>query len=251
MSGAALVTGGARRIGAAIVRALAEAGYAVAIHCHRSREEAEALAAEIGRGGGRAAVVVADLVALAEVRRVVPAAAAALGPLSLLVNNASTFETDAVGRLDAAAFDRHIGVNLRAPVFLAEAFAAQAPASCDASIVNVTDQRVFKPTPLMFSYAVSKSALHAATAMMAQAMAPTVRVNAVAPGPVLPSPRQREDDFRRQAAAVPLGRGASPDEIAQAVLYLARARSVTGATIAVDGGQHLAWQTRDVWGIEE
>jgi NAD(P)-dependent dehydrogenase (short-subunit alcohol dehydrogenase family) len=240
----ALVTGGAQRIGRAIALALAKENFAVLVHAHRSRDEAEALCGEIVAAGGRAAVVVADLSDADQVSRLVPAASA-FGPLTLLVNNASEFERDEVGALDRARFDRTMAVNLRAPLFLSEAFAAQAPAGVDAAIVNILDQRVFKPTPLFVSYTLSKGALFTATTTLAQALAPKVRVNAVAPGPVLPSPRQTVADFARQAATLPLGRGPSPEEIAGAVLYLARAASVTGQTIAVDGGQHLAWRTPD------
>jgi len=240
----ALVTGGARRIGRAIALALARAGYRVVVHANRSREAARALAAEIAAQGGFAAVALADLARHEDVQRLVPAAAELAGqPLTLLVNNASAFEPDEIGALDPARFDDTLAVNLRAPLFLAEAFARQAPQG--AAIVNLLDQRVFKPTPRFVSYALSKAALHAATATLAQALAPRLRVNAVAPGPVLPSPRQTDADFARQAAALPLGRGPAPEEIAEAVLYLARAHSVTGQTIAVDGGQHLAWRTPD------
>lgn len=248
---AALVTGGAQRIGRAIVRALVRDGYAVAIHARGSAGEADALCAEIAAAGGVAQAVVADLADHDAVLRLVPAAVAAVGPLTLLVNNASTFERDEIGRLDRALFDLHMAVNLRAPVFLAEAFAGQVPAGADPSVVNIVDQRVYKPTPRFLSYGLSKSALHTATTTLAQALAPAVRVNAVAPGPTLPSPRQDREAFARQAAAVPLGRGPSPDEIADAVLFLARAKSVTGETIAVDGGQRLAWQTPDAIGVEE
>ncbi|MGE0563137.1 MAG: SDR family oxidoreductase [Pseudolabrys sp.] len=241
---AALVTGGAQRIGRAIVLALAKAGFAVLVHAHRSRADAEALCGEITDSGGRAAAVVADLADADQVARLVPAAAA-FGPLTLLVNNASEFERDELGALDRARFDRTMAVNLRAPLFLAEAFAAQAPDGANASIVNILDQRVFKPTPLFVSYTLSKGALFTATTTLAQALAPKVRVNAVAPGPVLPSPRQSAQDFARQAEALPLGKGPTPDDIAAAVLYLAQAPSVTGETIAVDGGQHLAWRTPD------
>ena len=141
-------------------------------------------------------------------------------------------------------------VNVTAPIFLAQAFAAQAPANADASIVNIVDQRVLKPTPRFFSYTLSKFALHSATVTLAQALAPKLRVNAVAPGPTLPSPRQTAEQFARQAAAVPLERGPTPEDIAAAVLYLAQARSVTGTTIAVDGGQHLARRTSDSEGTE-
>jgi NAD(P)-dependent dehydrogenase (short-subunit alcohol dehydrogenase family) len=242
---AALVTGAARRIGRAIALALNQAGYAVAIHAQSSAREAEALRAEIARAGGRAAVVQADLADQAQVAGLVASASGALGPLTLLVNNAATFEPDALGALDAARFDRQFAVNLRAPLFLSESFAAQAPPQANASIVNILDQRVFKPTPHFVSYTLTKSALHAATRMLAQALAPNVRVNAVAPGPTVASARQTAEDFARQAAAVPLGRGPGADEIAAAVVYLGGARSVTGVTLAVDGGQHLAWQTPD------
>jgi NAD(P)-dependent dehydrogenase (short-subunit alcohol dehydrogenase family) len=242
---AALVTGAARRIGRAIAFALHEAGYAVAIHARHSLGDAEALRDEIARANGRAAVVKADLADHAAVAGLVAAANAEVGPLTLLVNNASSFEKDEIGALDVARFDRQLAVNLRAPIFLSEAFAAQARAGVDASIVNILDQRVFKPTPHFVSYTLAKSALHAATRMLAQALASKIRVNAVAPGPTVQSVRQQAEDFARQAAAVPLGRGPGMDEIAAAVIYLAGARSVTGVTLAVDGGQHLAWQTPD------
>jgi NAD(P)-dependent dehydrogenase (short-subunit alcohol dehydrogenase family) len=240
--GAALITGAGRRIGRAITLALARAGYAVVLNSHSSRVEAEKLAAEIVAAGGRAVVVLADLADREAVSGLI-AAANAFGPLTLLVNNASEFESDEIGNLDRAKFERAMAVNLTAPLFLSQAFAAQAPAG--ASIVNIVDQRVLKPTPLFFSYALSKAALHDATTMLAQALAPKVRVNAVAPGPTLPSPRQSQEQFASQAATVPLGRGPGPDDIAAAVLYLANAQSVTGVTIAVDGGQHLAWRTPD------
>ena len=239
---AALITGAARRIGAAIARALAREGYALVLHANRSRGEAEALAAEIEGAGGRARVVLADLADPAAVDRLI-AAAAAFGPLSLLVNNAGEFEPDAIETLSRKSFERAMAVNLAAPLFLAKGFAAQAGEG--AAIVNVLDQRVFKPTPLFFSYSLAKSALHTATTTLAQALAPRVRVNAVAPGPTLPSPRQSAAEFARQAAALPLARGPSPDDIAAAVVYLAQAPAVTGVTIAVDGGQHLAWRTAD------
>jgi NAD(P)-dependent dehydrogenase (short-subunit alcohol dehydrogenase family) len=242
--GAALVTGAARRIGRAIALALSEQGYAVVLHANHSREEADALAESIRRGGGKAAVVLGDLGNADAVGDIVPAAAAEFGTLTLLVNNASLFDEDDVATMKRAAFERTLAVNLTAPLFLAQAFAAQARRDALSSIVNIVDQRVLRPTPKFFSYAMSKSALHAATTTLAQALAP-LRVNAVAPGPTLPSPRQNEAQFAEQAALMPLGRGPAPEEIAAAVVFLASARSVSGVTIAVDGGQHLAWQTPD------
>ena len=250
-SKAALVTGGAKRVGRAITQALAKAGYAVAVHANTSLDEAEAMCAEIRSQGGRAAPVQGDLSDHAQVVKLVPAAAAAIGPLTLLVNNASIFEADGIGTLDPALFDRHMAVHLRAPLFLAEAFAAQAPDNANASIINIVDQRVLKPTPLFVSYALSKNGLYTATTMLAQALAPKLRVNAVAPGPTLPSKRQSQAEFDRQSAKLPLGHGTTPEEVAQTVLFLAGATSITGQTIAVDGGQHVAWQTPDVAGIEE
>lgn len=237
----ALVTGGAQRIGRAIVLALARAGYAVAIHAHRSRRAAEELRTLVLDAGGKAAVVGGDLADHDAVIALVPNASAVIGPLTLLVNNAGMFEADDIGHLDQALFDRHFAVNLRAPVFLAGTFAAQAPAG--SAIVNLLDQRVLRPNPSFLSYGLAKSALYAATTVLAQALAPGVRVNAVAPGPTLPNPRQDAEAFARYSRAMPLGHGPTPGEIAEAVLFLAQAESITGATIPVDGGQHLAWQS--------
>ena len=248
---AALVTGAARRIGRAIALALSDAGFAVAVHAKTSAAEGEALCSEIEQRGSRAVLLAVDLADFDAVRGLVPAAAAAVGPLTLLVNSAAEFEPDAIGTLDRVRWERQFNVNLRAPVFLAEAFAAQAPAGADASIVNILDQRVLKPTPHFVSYTLAKSALYAATRTLAQALAPAVRVNAIAPGPTVANQRQSPDDFARQAAAVPLGHGPSPDELAAAVLFLATSPSVTGQTLAIDGGQHLAWQTPDVSGVRE
>jgi NAD(P)-dependent dehydrogenase (short-subunit alcohol dehydrogenase family) len=248
---AALVTGGAKRIGRAIALALARDGYAVAVHARHSREEAEGVCGEIAGIGGRAVPVYADLCDHADVERLVPQATAAVGPLTLLVNNAGEFEPDEIFDLTCAGFDRHFAVNLRAPLFLAQAFAAQAPSGIVSSIVNLTDQRVFKLTPKFFSYTLTKSALATATVTLAQALAPRIRVNAVAPGPTLASARQDPSTFSRQAAGLLLQRGPTPEDVAAAVLYLARAKTVTGETIAVDGGQHLAWRTADTADVEE
>ena len=240
---AALITGGGRRIGAAIARALSRAGFAVVLHANTSGAEAEALADEINDAGGRAHVVLADLADANAVGGLIPAAAA-FAPLSLLVNNASVFDEDDIASLMRAQFETTMAINLTAPLLLAQAFAAQAARSGDASIINILDQRVLRPTPKFFSYTLSKSALHTATTTLAQALAP-LRVNAVAPGPVLPSPRQTPAQFALQSAAVPLGYGPSPEDIAAAVVYLAAATSVTGVTLPVDGGQHVAWRTPD------
>lgn len=244
----ALVTGGGRRIGAAIVRCLAASGRPVAIHCNHSRNDAERLAGEIVAAGGRAAVVVADLREPAAAARIIAESRAAIGPLALLVNNAAIFEHDRLATFEAPVFEAHMDVNLQAPLRLARAFAECAPQG--ASIINLIDQRVLKPTPDYLSYALSKAALWAATRILAQALAPAIRVNAVAPGPTLPNLTDGAEGFAREAASVPLARAVDPAEIAAAVLYLADAPSVTGQMIAVDAGQHLAWRTPDVTATE-
>ncbi|MBF9234338.1 SDR family oxidoreductase [Microvirga alba] len=251
MGQAALITGGAQRIGRSIVERVAREGYAVAIHCNRSVSEAEALATRIRSEGGAAGVVQADLADASAVSGLMERAAGVVGPLTLLVNNASEFEPDEIQTLSEARWDRHFAINLRAPAFLARDFARQLPAGQDGCIINIADQRVWKPTPQFFSYTLTKAALFTATQTMAQALAPRIRVNAIGPGPTLANERQGSEDFARQSAAILLGHGGTPDEIADAVIFLARSRSITGQMIAVDGGQHLAWQTPDVFGVRE
>ncbi|NLH82792.1 MAG: SDR family oxidoreductase [Phyllobacteriaceae bacterium] len=247
----ALVTGAARRIGAAIARDLAAHGWRVALHAHVSRADAEAVAAEIAAAGGTAAVVTADLADLAALPGLIEAATAAIGPIGLLVNNASEFEPDEIGALDPVRFERHLRVDLVSPCLLADLWAARLPADTAGQVVNVIDQRVLRPTPRFFSYTLAKSALWTATRTMAQALAPRIRVNAVGPGPSFANARQSADDFARQSAAVPLGHGPAPEEFGRAVRFFAEAPSVTGQMICLDGGQHLAWQTPDVVDVGE
>mgnify|MGYP001252749416 FL=1 len=242
--GAALVTGGSRRIGRAVVLTLARAGWDVAVHHRDSPADAAQTAADARALGVQAAVVQADLADEAQVRGLVDQAAQALGPLSVLVNNASVFQDDRVGALGRAVWDRHIETNLRAPLVLAETFAAQAPDG--ASIINLLDQRVLKPDPRFISYALSRNGLWWATRTLAQALAPRIRVNGVGPGPTLPSIHQTPEDFAAEAAGTLLQRPGSPEAVAQAVLWLIDADMVTGQMIAVDGGQHLAWRTPDI-----
>lgn len=247
----ALVTGAARRIGAAIARDLGRAGWAVALHCHTSRKETETVAAEIRAAGGRAEVVVADLSDLSALAAPIEAATAALGPIGLLVNNASEFEPDEIGALDAGRFERQLRVDLMSPCLLVDAWVARLPADRRGHVVNIVDQRVLRPTPRFFSYTLAKSALWTATRTMAQALAPRIRVNAIGPGPAFANTRQSEDEFARQSAAVLLGTGPEPAEFGRAVRFLAETPSITGQMICLDGGQHLAWETPDVVDVGE
>ncbi len=242
--GGALVTAGAKRIGRAICLELAAAGFDVAIHHRDPDGAATELAGEIESMGRRAVCLSADLADLDATRGLIDRAVEALGPLSVLVNNASVFADDRLDSLTSESWSSHLDVNLRAPVLLAQAFAAQAPDG--SAIINILDQRVLKPDPRFFSYGLSKSALWVATRTMAQALAPRIRVNGVGPGPTLPSVHQAAGEFEAEARATLLQRAGSPEAVAEAVRWLVDARQVTGQMIAVDGGQHLAWQTPDI-----
>lgn len=243
----ALVTGAARRIGRAIAERLAREGYAIAVHASaRSHAEAAAFASELRAAGATAHAVVADLMDEAAPGRLFAEVGQALGPVTLLVNNASLFETDVIETFDPGLFDRMMAINLRAPCALAAIMMRELPQDRDGAVVNITDQRVWRLNPHYFSYTLTKAALWTATQTMAQAFAPRIRVNAVGPGPVFPNTTDGAEGFAREAAGIPMARPVLPDEIAEAVAYLARARSITGQMIAVDGGQHIAWKTPDV-----
>lgn len=244
--GVALVTGGARRIGAAIAMRLARAGYDLVIHAHRHGIEAQALVNEIEKIGRKAHWISADLTGPSERAHLIDEASARFGPLTLLVNNASVFLSDRFGAPNETNWNANFEINLKAPIDLAQRFAKQAPKHANVSIVNLVDHRVVKLTPQHFSYTLSKSALYTATLTMAQALAPDIRVNAVGPGPTFPNPIDGEKGLSREISGVPLARAVIADDIAEAVLYLARATSVTGQMIAVDSGQHIGWRTPDI-----
>lgn len=261
MSGAALVTGAGKRLGRAMAIYLAERGHDVAVHYHSAREEADAVAEAIRELGRNAVPLPADLTAEDDMQALVPAAADALGqPLTVLVNSASVFEYDNIRTATRESWDRHIESNLRAPFVLTQAFAAQAPdpvtggewnePTARALIVNMIDQRVRKPTPEFMSYTIAKMGLWALTRTSAQALAPRVRVNAIGPGPTMQGVRQSRAHFAAQRRATILERGADAEGITRALGYFLDAADVTGQLICVDGGQHLAWQTPDVLGVE-
>ncbi|MBB4265867.1 SDR family oxidoreductase [Roseospira visakhapatnamensis] len=238
----ALVTGAGRRLGRALALDLAEAGFAVAVHHRGAADEAEAVRREIVGRGGRAVTLRADLSVEAETAPLVARAAAALGgAVGVLVNNASTFEYDAWDTVTRESWDGHVEPNLRAPFVLTQAMARALPAEAEGAVLNLIDQRVWSLTPHFVSYSVSKAGLWALTQSLALALAPRIRVNAIGPGPALPSPRQTQAHFDAQCAALPLRRGTSPDEIRRAARFLLAAPSVTGQMLALDGGQHLAW----------
>ncbi len=244
----ALVTGAARRIGLRIAERLAEEGYGVILHCSlASLQETTSAAMRLAQRGVIAGVVAGDLADPKKASGIVAEAQSLAGPLSLLVNNASIFEPDTADEFDVELWERHFAVNLRAPAILARDFAAQLHPDDHGAIINMIDQRVLRPTPQFFSYALSKAGLWMATRTMAQTFAPRrIRVNGIGPGPVLPNGAQGEAGFEKEVQGLLLKRAVSMDDIADAVLYLAKARNVTGQMIAVDAGQHLAWETPDI-----
>lgn len=245
MSGSALITGAARRIGRALAVQAARSGFDVAVHHRDSPDDAAETAALVEAEGRRAVVLAGDLTDPA-VARLIDETSAALGPVTLLVNNASLFLEDRFESFDAADLDAHMATNVRAPALLAQALATALPADRGGLIVNILDQRVWRPNPQFFGYSLSKAALWHATQTMAQALAPRIRVNAIGPGPTFGSVHQAPGEFEQEAAGTPLARVVTPEDIAGALRYLIDAPSVTGQMIAVDSGQHLAWRTPDI-----
>lgn len=237
--GCALITGAAVRIGRAIALDLGRHGWRVAVHCHRSAAAADDVVAEIARSGGVAVALAADLAATDETAALLDRAAAALGPVTCLINNAAIFERDTAATATAQSWDRHLAINLRAPFLLSQALARQLPPGAAGNIINLIDQRVWNLSPTYTSYTVSKAGLWTLTRTLAMALAPRIRVNGIGPGPTLPNRGQTAAEFAAESRATPLGHGAELDDICAAVRYLLSADAVTGQMIVVDGGQHL------------
>jgi NAD(P)-dependent dehydrogenase (short-subunit alcohol dehydrogenase family) len=246
----ALITGAAKRIGRTIALALAKDGFAVAIHYNSSAKDAESVVAEIAKADGKAIALQADLATEAEVLTLIPRATEALGPLGVVVNNASLFDRDEASTVTRETWDAHMEANLRAPFVLIQGLAAQLPAASEGVAVNILDERVLNLTPHFVSYTLSKAGLWTLTQTLALALAPRIRVVGIGPGPTLPSPRQSAAQFARQAASMPLKRGATPEEVAEAVRFVLAARSMTGSIVMLDGGQHLAWSSTGAGSME-
>lgn len=249
---AALVTGAGQRIGRAIALDLGGRGWSVAVHYHGSHDAAQEVCEEIRRLGGRAVAIRANLDDEREVDNLAERAAETVGPLTCLVNNASIFEKDTPETVTRESWNAHMQINLRAPFVLIQRFVAQLPQDVAGNVINIIDQRVWNLTGAFTSYTVSKSALWTLTRTLALALAPRVRVNAVGPGPTLPSPRQTDEHFRRQWQDTPLCRRVELTEICNAVRFILDAPSMTGQMVALDSGQHLGWATpSQVGDIEE
>ena len=234
-----LITGAAQRIGRTIASAMASDGWAVGVHYHQSENEGQSLVEEIIGQGGQAEALCADLSDEASLPSLIAETKSKLGAVSCLINNAAVFEKDSILESDPKIWDRHMHVNLRAPFFLIQAFARDLPESVSGNVINMIDQRVWNLSPGFDSYTLSKSALWTLTQTAALSLAPRIRVNAIGPGPTLPSTHQSQEQFRQQCESVPLNHGTTPEEIAATVRFILDAPSITGQMIAVDGGQHL------------
>ena len=247
----ALVTGAGKRIGRAIALDLAVHGFTIAVHANTSKDEAEETASIIRDAGGKAEVFLADLADSDVTAKLIGSVAKSLGAPRVVINNASIFEADFADDFDPELFDRHMAVHVKAPTLLAAAMAEVLAKNEDGLVVNMIDQRVKRLTPNFFSYTLSKSALWTATRTMAMAYAPKIRINAIGPGPTIKSARQSDEEFAKQVKAVPLERSPELGEFGATIRYFWANKSITGQMIALDGGQHLAWETPDVMDIEE
>lgn len=242
----ALVTGAAKCIGRTIALALAQRGWDIAVHHGKSRDEADGVVREIHALGRRAMALQCDLTDENAVKNLLPQAVSALGPVSCIVNNASLFDFDDAASFSLARLDAHMHANLGAPLLLAQALYDATPAGGQSVVINLLDQKLFNLNPDFLSYTMSKAALHTATAVLAQALAPKVRVAGIAPGLTLVSGKQTEEQFAKAHTATPLGKSSTPEDIASAVCFLAESPAITGTTLIVDGGQHLIPLQRDV-----
>ncbi|MEX1059534.1 MAG: SDR family oxidoreductase [Methyloceanibacter sp.] len=243
--GTVLVTGAGRRLGRAIALDFANRGWRVGVHYRASSADASDLVAEIERQGGKAASFAAELAHLDALAPLIEACAEKLGAPTCLVNNAARFEWDTLATLDGETWQAHLDVNLRAPIFLTQAFAKALPEGPEGNVINLLDQKVLRPDPEHFSYTIAKAALWTATQTMAQALAPRIRVNAVAPGPVLKGLGQNQADFERECRATLLQHPVRAEDVTAAIRFLLDTPSITGQMIALDGGQHLAWKIDD------
>ncbi len=237
-----LITGAANRIGAAIAFVMAKAGYTIIVHFNRSETQSYQLCEKIQKAGGNAAPLQADLSNKTQREKLLSQAAAISGPVHTLINNASVFEPDSALTLDDTLWDIHFDLHAKTPLFLARDFARQLPAGTKGNIINIIDERVLRNDPGYLSYSLSKSVLWTATKSLAQSLAPHIRVNAIGPGPTLPHKRQSQAQFEKSIAQLPLQTAATPDDIANAVLFLLNTPSMTGQMLAMDGGEHLDWR---------
>ena len=244
-----IITGGATRIGAAIARKLSGPNREILIHYNKSKSKAESLKKELEKNGTKIYLVKGDLSKETDVNKIVKFAKSKLEYFDCLINNASLFENDKSDNFTTDSWGRHLRTNLRAPALLSKAFSKNIRGKNN-NIINIIDQRIFKLTPYFFSYTISKTGLYTLTKINAMNFAPNIRVNGIAPGPTIKNKRQSDKHFKKQYLATPLGKQVDVNEICNAVDFFIKNRSITGQVLAIDSGQNLNWQTRDVFGKE-
>jgi NAD(P)-dependent dehydrogenase (short-subunit alcohol dehydrogenase family) len=243
---AALVTGGGRRIGAGIAKALAADGWFVYIHCHKSADQASEVLEEIRSVSGNGKVIIQDLSKPGGAESLMRKVENGPVPLMALINNASLFEYDTVETITEKSLDEHFAVNVRGPTILSKVFASLLSKDMDGCIINILDNKVYSINPDYLSYTISKVALQGATSALAMALAPKVRVNGIAPGITLESGNQGSTSFIKGQTMSPMGQVSSVEDITRSVLFILHSKSINGNVITIDGGQSLQKLTRDV-----
>ena len=245
-----IITGAATRIGAAIAKKLSGPNIEIVIHYNKSKSKAEKLKKDLEKKGSKIYLLRADLNKENEVQKILKFSKSKLRYFDCLINNASLFENDKLENFTAKSWDNHLKTNLKAPALLSQGFAKNIR-SKNNNIINIIDQRVFKLTPYFFSYTLSKTGLYTLTKTSAMSLAPSIRVNGIAPGPTIKNKRQSDKHFKKQYMTTPLKRQTNVEEICNAVDFFIKNRSITGQVLAIDSGQNLNWQTPDIMGGKE
>ena len=246
-----IITGGATRIGAAIAEDLANGKNQITIHYNKSKKKAKQLRNILERKGSKIFLIKADLNKISELNKIINFANVKMKGVNCLINNASLFENDSVKNFSIKRWNKHLNINLRAPVILIKQFSKLVPKNVKANIINIIDQRVFKLTPFFLSYTLSKTGLYTLTKTSAMSLAPNIRVNGIAPGPTIKNKRQSLKHFKKQYLSTLLKKSVDTKEICSAIKFLITNKSITGQIIAIDSGQNLNWKTPDIIGIKE
>jgi len=246
-----LITGASQRIGKELCLYFAKMGWNIAIHFNKSKKQANVLKKEIERYGVKCVCIQANLLNTKTIKKIIDTSNKSLGSINCIINNASIFNNDNILNFNEKSWNEHIKINLLAPATFIKEFSKIKNLSENKSIINILDQRIFKLTPYFFSYTISKTGLHTITKTAAMKLAPTIRVNAIAPGPVLKNKRQTEKHFNKQSKNTLLSKTVKIEDICKTAYLLANSETITGQIIAVDSGQSLNWKTPDMIGINE
>ena len=246
-----LITGSSERIGKELCLYFAKMGWNIAIHFNKSKKKANALKNEIQRYGVKCVCIQGNLLNAKIIKKIILSAYKNLGDINCIINNASIFNNDNILNFDEKSWNEHIKINLLAPTIFIKEFSKIKNQSENKSIINILDQRIFKLTPYFSSYTISKTGLHTITKTAAMKLAPTIRVNGIAPGPVLKNKRQTQKHFNKQSKNTLLGKAVKIEDICKTAYLLANSETITGQVIAVDSGQSLNWKTTDIIGTNE